>query len=238
MNNRLSIIMPAYNAEKHILRAIRSIQTQIYKDWDLIIINDGSTDRTQFICEDLCRNDKRIHLINQRNKGYTKALETGVHSTFAQANSMVTFVDSDDALTKNSLQILVDTYQKYNADVCCGVSVKTVNGFMLPKNGVPPCFNINEPRLYKSGEIAEELIDSFFGNANFPVTLWGKLFDYRLIAENIGTADIVHFTGGDLIVILNEILKAERLVLIPDVVYKYRIGGGSSKHMPYLSHDL
>lgn len=238
MNNKVSIIMPAYNAEKYIGRALRSILNQTFKDWDLIIINDGSTDHTKAICEDACRNDKRIHLINQENKGSPKARETGVDSAYARNNDLITFVDADDEIPENALQILVELIIRYNADVCCGRSVKTINGITLPNNWVPPCLDISGPKLYSSEEIIDELIDSFFGISNLPVTLWGKMFKYQLIAENINSADIVKFTADDLIVTLNVMLKTKDLLLITDEVYKYRIGGGTSRYMPYLSQDF
>lgn len=64
----ISIVMPAFNAEKWIKAAIESIQKQTYSNWELIIVNDGSTDNTQGVCEAYCKKDKRISVIKQKNK--------------------------------------------------------------------------------------------------------------------------------------------------------------------------
>jgi len=74
----LSVIIAAYNVEKYIDKCLKSIAYQTYKSFEVIIVNDGSTDRTQEIAERYCAEDKRFHLINKVNGGLLQARKTGV----------------------------------------------------------------------------------------------------------------------------------------------------------------
>lgn len=93
MDNPISIIMPAYNAEKYIEESILSAVNQTYQNWELIIINDGSTDRTKTIAEKFSADDNRIKVINQQNKRLGGARNTGIKNSTGE---WLAFLDSDD----------------------------------------------------------------------------------------------------------------------------------------------
>lgn len=99
----ISIIMPAYNAEKYINDAIKSILEQSYDNWELLIINDGSTDTTEIIINSF--SDSRIYLISQENKGVSAARNAGLSRI---SGKYITFLDSDDILPFKSLEVRVD----------------------------------------------------------------------------------------------------------------------------------
>lgn len=115
-----SIICPTYNSEKTLLHSVRSIQAQLFSDWELVLIDDGSTDRTSIICDKLASSDKRIKVIHQDNQGQSKARLNGVHSALGQ---YILFLDSDDQYEPNALEIIskhLDNKVKvlvYNASV-------------------------------------------------------------------------------------------------------------------------
>src|SRR5690349_25117803 len=89
----ISVIMPAYNAEKFVAESISSVITQTYKNWELIIVDDGSTDNTKNIIEEFAKHDARIKYIYQENAKQGKARNTGI----AMAKSgLVAFLDADD----------------------------------------------------------------------------------------------------------------------------------------------
>ena len=92
----VTIIMPAYNAEKTISRAIGSVLKQDYSNIELIVVNDGSTDNTRSVCEQF--SDARIKVITQENKGLSGARNTGLSNSKGE---FVTFVDSDDLVEYN-----------------------------------------------------------------------------------------------------------------------------------------
>lgn len=98
-----SIICPAYNSEEFLESSISSITKQTYSNCELIIIDDGSTDRTGKICDNLASNDKRIKVIHQDNQGQSKARLNGIHSA---SGDYILFLDSDDQYEPNALEII------------------------------------------------------------------------------------------------------------------------------------
>jgi len=110
----ISIIMPAYNASKFIEASIQSVQEQTFTNWELIVVNDGSTDNTSDIVRRMQRDDSRIQLLEQVNKKQGAARNTGMK--VAKGN-WIAFTDSDDLWMNNKLQQQLDAAAKYNADV-------------------------------------------------------------------------------------------------------------------------
>ncbi len=108
----ISVIMPAYNAERTIKKTINSVIAQTYENWELIIVDDGSNDNTKN--EVFSVNDKRIKYIFQMNLGPSAARNRGIEEASGQ---YVCFLDSDDLLHIDYLKELVDMVEKYNADI-------------------------------------------------------------------------------------------------------------------------
>lgn len=97
----ISIIVPVYNQETYLSRCIDSCLSQTYKNFELIIINDGSTDDSEIICDKYKIKDKRIKVFHQENSGVTRAREVGVKKA---SGHFITFVDSDDILEPQALE--------------------------------------------------------------------------------------------------------------------------------------
>ena len=100
----ISIIVPVYNVENYLEECLDSIKNQTYTDIEVILVNDGSTDNSQVICERYCQQDPRFHLINQSNQGQSVARNNGVA---ASRGEFITFVDSDDVIKSDMLQQLM-----------------------------------------------------------------------------------------------------------------------------------
>lgn len=128
----ISVIMPAYNAEETIFKTTKDILNQTYKDFELIIVNDGSTDHTSEMCERIKEYDNRVILINQENMGLSSARNVGVQNA---KGKYITFVDSDDRLEKEYLQFMIEAVEKTGADfVMAGVDRVKENFDVLNKN--------------------------------------------------------------------------------------------------------
>lgn len=110
---QLSIIIPIYNREKKIDRCIRSLKRIKRNDVEFILVNDGSTDNTQVVCEELARKDSRIRLINQQNTGVSGARNTGIRNS---CGKYISFVDSDDEITEeyNKMIDVLDKDDEYD----------------------------------------------------------------------------------------------------------------------------
>ena len=117
----ISVIMPAFNSEKTIKESINSVIKQTYEDWELIIVNDGSTDSTETICKEEENKDKRIKLINKNNEGVSVARNTAIKEAKGE---YVCFLDSDDFMNENMLKEMLKKIQENNVEV-----VKCNNNF-------------------------------------------------------------------------------------------------------------
>jgi teichuronic acid biosynthesis glycosyltransferase TuaG len=110
----VSIIMPAYNAERYISQAIQSVIEQTYTDWELIVVDDGSTDGTAEIAQNLGAADDRIKYVFQQNSRLGKARNTGLENS---TGGLIAFLDSDDLWVKEKLGLQVKVMEETEADV-------------------------------------------------------------------------------------------------------------------------
>ncbi|WP_269794799.1 glycosyltransferase family 2 protein [Streptococcus mitis] len=109
----ISVIVPVYNVETYLEECLDSIQNQTYTDFEVLLVNDGSTDGSQAICERYCQADKRFRLMNQTNQGQSVARNTGVT---ASRGEFIAFVDSDDIILPNYLETLMH-YMSDDVDI-------------------------------------------------------------------------------------------------------------------------
>ncbi len=112
MKQKVSVIVPIYNSEKYLRSCIDSILSQNYEEFELLLINDGSTDDSGDICKSFA--DSRIRYFEQSNKGVSAARNRGINESKGE---LITFVDSDDILLQGYIKILTDLQKKYCADV-------------------------------------------------------------------------------------------------------------------------
>nr|WP_308628945.1 glycosyltransferase family 2 protein [uncultured Eisenbergiella sp.] len=117
MNELISIITPLYNTEKYIEDCIKSVIKQSYENWELIIVNDGSTDGSGDICDNYRKTDERIKVYYQNNGGQSKARNLALKKC---SGHYYIFLDSDDLLADDALEIMYNTIITYNADICYG----------------------------------------------------------------------------------------------------------------------
>lgn len=111
---KVSVIVAAYNIEEYIERCLDSIVNQTLNDIEIIVVNDGSTDKTRFKIEELLTKDARIKLINQENKGLIEARKSGLNIAKGE---YILFVDGDDWLEFNALKILYENATQNNSDI-------------------------------------------------------------------------------------------------------------------------
>ncbi len=112
----ISIVIPIYNAEKHLRECIDSVLEQDYTDFELLLVNDGSTDSSLKICQEYEQTDKRIKVLNKENGGVSSARNLGINSATGE---YITFVDSDDLLSKGALSAMISATEQEKADVGC-----------------------------------------------------------------------------------------------------------------------
>ena len=226
----ISIIIPVYNAGNKLKKCLHSILKQTYQDYEVILVNDGSTDRSGQICDRFSRQDSRFIVIHQDNQGSVAARKHGLDAAKGQ---FTCFCDADDRMPGTALEVLHSHIG--DADICIGDSIRLWRNIRINCSNASPCFQIEKPILYDSKQFRDKMLCSWFGISNVPVGLWGKLFNTDILKEayqNIHT--VVHFFGDDLIITLNAVTQASKICIIPNCVYEYRVGGGTTKYNPYM----
>ena len=109
----ISIIVPVYNVESYLKECLESIRQQTFTDFEVILVNDGSTDSSKEICERFCQQDSRFKLVTQANQGVSIARNRGVRESIGE---YIMFVDSDDVIKANILDVLL-SYMKADVDL-------------------------------------------------------------------------------------------------------------------------
>lgn len=125
MNDLISVIIPAYNAEKFLDACLKSITSQTYSSIEIIVINDGSTDSTGEIADEWSRKDNRVLVIHQTNRGVSFARNVGLD---AAKGDFIGFVDADDEVELDMYEFLLHNIKKYDADIShCGFELVKLN---------------------------------------------------------------------------------------------------------------
>lgn len=207
---KISIIVPTYNSAKTIERCIMSIINQTFNDWELIIIDNGSTDSTSNIVYSLSRNDARIILLTEWEKGVSNARNKGVNTAKGE---YICFVDSDDWLDKNFLMIL---YGKNDADlVVCGYCVDYIDnhGKIIKTYKNCPNNTIWTNNLPKSS-----MVNTF--ELGFMHFCWNKLFKRSIISKNnLKFQPIV--VNEDYIFVVQYLNHVNKIQIISDPIYHW-----------------
>lgn len=170
----ITIIVPVYNAEKFIDKCIKSILKQTFKNFELILINDGSKDDSYKICEHYTNIDNRIYLINKDNSGVSSARNIGINMANGE---YLMFVDSDDWINEDMLENMYNEITKQENDlIICGEKAQELNGRFIIRT-------FNEDRTIKLKDIKEsefyELISTY--------SIYGpcrKLYKLNLVNKN------------------------------------------------------
>ena len=118
MDEKISVIVPVYNVEQYLERCVDSIINQTYKNLEIILVNDGSTDNSGQLCDELAKRDSRIKVIHKKNGGLSDARNVGVDEAKAE---LIGFIDSDDYIDEDMYELLINNLKAANADLSmCG----------------------------------------------------------------------------------------------------------------------
>ena len=140
----ISVVVPVYNVEKYLKKCVNSILHQNYKNFEVVLVNDGSTDSSGAICNEMAKQDEKIHVIHKENGGLSDARNVG---TKEARGEFITYVDSDDYVGENYLSELNFLIQKFNADMAA-VGIETFY------EGEQPAQSKSKKRICMSGEDA------------------------------------------------------------------------------------
>lgn len=209
----VSFIVPVYNAETKLDRCIRSIIDQSCDSWELILIDDGSTDNSGTICDNYANIDSRIRVIHKSNGGVSSARNTGL--TVAKGE-YISFVDADDYIKESFLEICLSGYGRdliiCGFEITCGTDI-----------------NLKEDNIYlsKDSRASERIIS----NPYYLDTPWGKLFKKEKIIESKLLFDEKLKLSEDTLFCYQYLLNCKTVSVKADPLYFYDgIWGGDSKY--------
>lgn len=169
MNNLISIIIPVYNVEKYLEECLDSILKQTYKNFEAILIDDGSKDNSGKICDEYAQKDARFKVIHKQNEGVSVTRNLALDMANGE---YITFLDSDDMLEEGALDFLYKEMVNNNSDLVIG-GVKDI------KNGKVIC-QTNE---YKEILNKEDALKEFFDEKMFKCVIWAKMYRREIIGD-------------------------------------------------------
>ncbi|MCR4911069.1 MAG: glycosyltransferase [Bacilli bacterium] len=212
-----SVVVPVYNVENYVSKCLETLINQTFKDFELIIVNDGATDCSLSICKEYAKKDKRIRIITQENKGLAIARRTGA---LKAKGDYIVNVDSDDWVDENYLEEMANIINNCHVDVVCMNHYE--NDDKLIQNA-----NFNDIILDKEG-IKKVIYPYLIRNVRyeyFRPTAWAKAFKRELFTNNTCTTRIQ--VGEDGAVICPIIVQSNNIYLSSKAYYHYRISDGS-----------
>ena len=207
MNELVSVIVPVYNTENKLKKCINSVTNSSYTNLEIIIVDDGSEEKTALLCNQLKQQDKRIKVIHQKNKGVSCARNKGIDIAKGE---YITFVDADDYIDEKMIKVLLTNLRKYDADI----SMCKYNEIYRDKK---ICIN-KVSEIIKIQEVPDVLID-FFEKNEIGWNVWGKMYK----REIVGTTRFLEGkrTAEDMYFLYQVLKKTKRLVIKENALYNY-----------------
>lgn len=214
MNYKISIIVPVYNVENYLRLCLDSIINQTFTDFEVILVDDGSTDDSGAICDEYGAKDERIKVFHKENGGVSSARNLALDYVKGE---WVLFCDADDMLFDNSLEVLTGNIDEGIDSICCGyVKISESNEFIR-------CDSNEYSELVSSNEVLIDFYEPLFGKEK-NIYLWNRLLKNSIIHDNQlrFREDLpIKEDGLFLVQYLCRCQGKHKLSSIP--VYKYRI---------------
>ncbi len=209
----VSVIVPVYKVEKYIDKCIKSIVEQSYKSLQIILVNDGSPDNCPNICDDYAKTDDRIIVVHKKNGGLSDARNAGLNIATGE---YILFVDSDDYIEKNMVEILYKKIQKDNADIAmCGIKEVYEDTFIKI---IPLIPQVSEAVLTQN-----DIFNLLPRNSSF-VVVWNKLYKKDIFIDlrfDVGKMNEDEFIAHKIYD------KCEKMTCVSDKLYNYLHRGNS-----------
>ena len=208
----ISVIVPVYNVENYLNKCVESIVTQTYKELEIILINDGSSDKSGIVCDGWALKDNRIRVIHKSNGGLSDARNTGLDIATGE---YIVFVDSDDYIDSEMYEKLWTVLKKNGADLAiCGFNQVTDKGDPLEICGLE----------LKDGIIDKKEVLKGIIHSGSNCVAWNKMYHSRLF-------DCIRFPLGkyyeDRMVMPLIIERSNRIVATSETLYNYRLSSNS-----------
>lgn len=212
----VSLIIPVYNAEKYLRRCLTSAMEQTFKDMEILVVNDGSTDESLSICQEYAQMDPRFHIIDKENTGVSDSRNRAIQIA---KGDYLQFMDSDDWLTPDATETLVYAAQKFDCDLVIADFYRVEKAVFTEKQ------HIRERGLLTREQFATYMMqdpaDFYYG------VLWNKLYRRQVIVDNHLEMDAQMRWCEDFLFNLSFIRHAETFTAVQTPIYYYMKRKGS-----------
>lgn len=222
----LSIIVPVYNVKSYLADCLDSILTQTFTDFEVLLIDDGSSDGSETLCDNYAAKDRRIRCLHKENGGHMSARQEG----FRQAQgTYITFVDSDDWIAPAMYERMCGAAKAYGADmVCCNSTAVTPKGNIERRD-------LCKPGFYKKQMLEEQIYPTMLYSGTFfhygiSPHLWNKLFRRTLLQKHIDNVPLSIKLGEDTLITYPCLLEADSVYFMEESYYRYRSNSSSLTH--------
>lgn len=218
----ISIIIPVYNTDKYLPQCIESIVHQTYDNLEIIFINDGSTDKSPLLLNDVSKSDFRVKIINQKNSGLSAARNRGIREA---TGDYIMFLDSDDWIDKETCENALRKFREYDADVVFWSYIREYQGKSLKT----PLLGDKEI-IWRSNDI-QRLFQRMVGltgkelaepqKTDSLITAWGKIYKKNVL-KDIEFVDTKIIGTEDALFNIQVFSQIQSAVYIPDFFSHYR----------------
>lgn len=215
---KVSIIVPVYNAERHLSQCLASLQAQSLSDIEVILVNDGSTDGSAELLRKAAEKDSRLHVIHQENRGTAAARYAGMR---AARGEYVGFVDADDYVD-------LEMYARMHEEACAAQADLAACGYWEHVGGRSVIHSLTPQRILIDGPDAP--MEAYVRCAAAFPSLWNKLYSRRLTGSVKEPLPIK--IGEDMAVCMALAPHVQRAVVLPEAFYHYVIYDSSAIHRP------
>lgn len=213
----ISIIIPVYNVSQYLNGCVQSVVNQYYKDFECVLIDDGSSDGSEIICDQWEQKDSRIKVIHQSNQGVSKARNRGIAEAQGE---YITFIDSDDWIDPNYLNELFQPIEKYDVDlVVCGLQQHYTDGTSKNYSYKTGIINIEQQETNAFTDINKKFL--FFGP-------YIKLYKRTIIQKHNIRFPPEYAYGEDLLFNYNYLEYVKAVYIVGQCLYHYRIIGNGT----------
>lgn len=217
MTEKISIIIPAYNSESTIRRCVDSIRNQTYRNLEIIVVNDGSTDSTGEVVNEISNTDSRVKLISIPNGGVSHARNVGIDSA---TGDYIAFVDSDDTVDSDMYRSLLDLIHEYNVQIAhCSYKNCDEKGTVLSKVG-------GTGKVIVQG--SEQAVECLLTGKYFTGGAWNKLYSDKIIGTTRFDENIK--INEDILFNFEVFSKSEKTVYTDEPFYNYYAVSSSATH--------
>lgn len=227
----ISIIVPVFNTEKQLDRCIKSLINQTYEKIEIILIDDGSTDKSLDRCLSFKQQDSRIVVIHQENSGVSSARNRGIEEA---KGDFIAFVDSDDWIDGNVCETFFDAYQKNNCDLFCYSAVYHKKRGAISSYLFPNDIDILTPE--QKQELQRKVFTPYapdFGynvNTRFAGSACGKFYKASVLKQNLLVFSTQTIISEDCLFNIYAIDYFERICFSKQVFYHYQISSNSAQN--------